>query len=152
MYESELCETRQEKRIACEQLEALSEDFAEMQGRAERAEANDHLELSKKVFSDPVVFHLNAIRLLSPDARAHLLGLEFKEQVEAVRDELAKREKALEQLLVISTGIFGGSMEAAGMQISDSESMGRVLKMISIADERYGIPELAEWLKQGEKK
>jgi len=40
IYESELCETRQEKRIASEQLEALSEDFAEMQAAKEKAEAD----------------------------------------------------------------------------------------------------------------
>ena len=75
----------------------------------------------------------------------------LKARAEKAEAELAEREKALEQLLVISTGIFAGSMESQGVDISDSMAKERVLKMISIAHERHGLPELAEWLLNREK-
>jgi hypothetical protein len=72
--QSDLCETRQEKLIACELNEALAEDFAEMQASKEKFEAEVH------------------------DLKKQILGMwNYQTRAELAEAELAKREKALDE-------------------------------------------------------
>lgn len=139
IYESELCEARQELRIQRELAVQFEAGAALLIVRAEKAEAEFNASVE----------YANSQANIGKEWRAKWNEMKFeKEKAEA---ELAKRDKVLEQFLVISTGIFAGSMESQGVDISDSMAKERVLKMISIVHERHGLPELAEWLKQGNK-
>jgi molybdopterin converting factor small subunit len=175
IYESELCETRQEKRIACEQLEALSEDFGEMQERAEKAEAKN-------------IYLLTAVVDVSEkaeekvhDLKKQMLGMwNYQTRAEKAEAELAKANKLIKLTNVCEltgsatwedlNGAFAVG-ELKQLLAKREKALEQAVRHIScfcapMAEEHTATalahdlirrcadesPELAEWLKQrGEK-
>lgn len=138
IYESELCETRQEKRISCEQNEAWAESYAELQAEKEKFEIEAH-DLKKQIlgmWNYQTRAEKAEAELAKQDQEVvrleDVLAIKNK-RLHQTRDELAKREKALNQ-----------AVEVADIDIYNGE--------LRVSGHKADAPELEEWLKNREAK